>query len=140
MTRDNARQNAEAELRKAYAARRAARVLADLGLYDDAASRLYYAVFHLISASLLCLGVQAQTHSGIASLLGQHLVKGNHLPTSVSRDFAILLGLRNQADYNRHFSLDEASTAEELLRVDGLFSSFEAFLTSNGIETAAALG
>lgn len=56
MTDENARTNASAELQKAYAARRAARALAGLGLYDDAASRLYYAVFHLISASLLCLG------------------------------------------------------------------------------------
>jgi hypothetical protein len=45
VTDENARTNANAELQKAYAARRAARALADLGLYDDAASRLYYAVY-----------------------------------------------------------------------------------------------
>jgi hypothetical protein len=39
MTDENAKSNAEAELHKAVAARRAARALADLGLYDDAASR-----------------------------------------------------------------------------------------------------
>ncbi len=60
MTDENAIENACAELVKAEAALRAARALADLELYDDAASRLYYAVFHLISAALLRLGVQAQ--------------------------------------------------------------------------------
>jgi uncharacterized protein (UPF0332 family) len=133
MTDENAKGNAEAELHKAFAARRAARALTDLGLYDDAASRLYYAAFHLISAALLCLGVQAQTHRGVASLLGQHLVKPGLLPTSVGRDFATLLGLRSQADYNRHFLLDAASVAEELTRVDTLFAGIGAFLTSRGI-------
>jgi hypothetical protein len=68
VTDDNARANSGAELLKAYAARRAARALADLGLYDDAASRLYYAAFHLISAALLSLGVQAQTHRAAGAM------------------------------------------------------------------------
>ena len=136
MTEENARVNAEAELLKAHAARRAARALVALGLYDDAASRLYYAAFHLISAALLCLGVQAQTHRGIAALLGQHLVKPGLLPTSANRDFATLLGLRSQADYNRHFVLDAAGIGGELKRVDDLFSSVGAFLRSRGISDA----
>ena len=133
MTDENARANSGAELLKAYAARRAARALADLGLYDDAASRLYYAAFHLISAALLCLGVQAQTHRGVASLLGQHLIKPGLVPISVGRDFATLLGLRSQADYNRHFLLDGPSVADELARVEGLFSTLGTFLTCRGI-------
>lgn len=133
MTDENARTNASAELQKAYAARRAARALAGLGLYDDAASRLYYAAFHLLSAALLCLGVQAQTHRGVASLLGQHLVRPGLVPTSVARDFATLLGLRSQADYNRHFLLDAPSITDELARVDAMFHVIGAFLTSHGI-------
>lgn len=133
MTDENARTNAGAELQKAYAARRAARALAGLNLYDDAASRLYYAAFHLISASLLCLGVQAQAHRGVASLLGQHLVKPALVPTSIGRDFATLLGLRSQADFNRHFLLDAPSIADELVRVDAMFQVMRAFLTSRGI-------
>jgi uncharacterized protein (UPF0332 family) len=134
MTDENAQANAAAELVKAYAARRAARALADLGLHDDAASRLYYAAFHLISAALLCLGIQAQTHRGVASLLGQHLVRPGLLPASVGRDFAVLLGLRSQADYNRHFLLDGASAVEELARVDRLFATVGQLLASHGLE------
>lgn len=133
MTDENAKANSLAELSKAHAARRAARALAGLALYDDAASRLYYAAFHLISAALLCLGVQAQTHRGVASLLGQHLIKPGLLPPSVGRDFATLLGLRGQADYNRHFQLDAASTADELERVERLFGTIGAFLRAHGI-------
>lgn len=140
MTDANATANASAELLKAHAARRAARALADLQLYDDAASRLYYAAFHLISACLLCLGVQAHTHGGLASLLGQHLVRPGLVPNSVGRDFAVLLGLRGQVDYNRHFLLDAPSLAEELERVEGLFSILGAFLASRGVGVPAAPG
>jgi hypothetical protein len=77
--------------------------------------------------------VQAQTHRGVAQLLGQHLVKPGLLPSSVGRDFAILLGLRSQADYNRHFLLDGAAISEELARVDGLFATLGAFLAARGV-------
>lgn len=133
MTDENARANCSAELSKAYAALRAGRALVELGLYDDAASRLYYAAFHLVSGALLALGVQAQTHRGIAALLGQHLVRPGLVPPSVSRDFAALIGLRNQADYNRHFILDSQTIGEELARVEGLFATVGGFLQPRGI-------
>jgi hypothetical protein len=81
----------------------------------------------------LCLGVQAQTHWGVASLLGQHLVKPGLVPTRVGRDFATLLGLRNQADYNRHFQLDAEGMADELARVDDLFDGVGALLSARGV-------
>lgn len=134
MTGENEIVNAQAELAKAQAARRAARALAELKLYDDASSRLYYAGFHLVSAALLTLGVQAQSHGGLASLLGQHLVRPGLLPAQVGRHFAALMGLRSQADYNRHFVMDAEGFAEEMLKADMLFSALEAFLSERGIK------
>jgi uncharacterized protein (UPF0332 family) len=133
MTGDNQRANAQAELAKAHAARRAAQALAEMKLYDDAASRLYYAAFHLVSASLLTLGVQAQTHGGLMSLLGQHLVQPGLVPAAVARHFAALMGLRSQADYNRHFTMDAEGFVEEMQKADELFSSLEAFVAERGI-------
>jgi uncharacterized protein (UPF0332 family) len=133
MTNENAILDAKAELSKAHAALRAARALSDLEIYDDAASRLYYAAFHLVSAALLVLGVQAQTHAGIATLLGQHLVKPGLLPATIGRDFAALLGVRGQADYNRHFSMDKAGIEEELARVNRMFAAVESFLAVRGV-------
>ena len=133
MTNENALLDSKAEAQKAHAAFRAARALADLELYDDAASRLYYAAFHLVSAALVVLGVQAQTHAGVATLLGQHLVKPGLLPASVSHDLASLLGLRGQADYNRHFALDAQGIAEEIARTSRLFATVGTFLASRGV-------
>ncbi len=133
MTNENAVADSKAELQKAQASLRAARALVELELFDDAASRLYYAAFHGVSAALLVLGVQAQTHAGVATLLGQHLVKPGLLAPSVSHDLASLLGLRGQADYNRHFTLDEKGIREELAKTTEMFAVIEAFLASRGV-------
>jgi uncharacterized protein (UPF0332 family) len=136
MTGENEVINAQAEFAKARAARRAAKALAELGLYDDASSRLYYSTFHLVSAALLTLGVQAQTHSGLTSVLGQHLVRPGLVPAQVAREFASLMGLRSQADYNRHFVMDSEGYEQAQLMADALFTSLEGFLATRGITAA----
>jgi uncharacterized protein (UPF0332 family) len=136
MTDDNALANARAEWVKAQAARRAARALAAMGLFDDASSRLYYAAFHLISAALLTHGVQAQSHGGLASLLGQHLVRPGLLPAQVAREFGSLMGLRGQADYNRHFVMDAEGFAAVTKNAEALFAPLEAYLAGRGIDMA----
>jgi|SRR5664280_2095122 len=136
MTNENALADSRAELHKAQSALRAARALVELKLFDDAASRLYYAAFHLISAALLVLGIQTQTHAGVTSLLGQHLVKPGLLPARISRDLASLLGLRGQADYNRHFVLDAQGITDELTRTTEMFAIVEDFLASRGVSSS----
>jgi uncharacterized protein (UPF0332 family) len=133
MTGENAIVNAKAEYEKAQLARRAAEALAGLGLYSDAPSRLYYSAFHLVSAALLTLGVQAQSHGGLSVLLGQHLVRPGLIPVSAIREFSSLMALRREADYNRHFILDADGYAEELARANSLFASIERFLAERGI-------
>ncbi len=108
----------------------------DLGLFDDASSRLYYAAFHLVSAALLTHGVQAQSHVGLATLLGQHLVRPGLLPAQVARELAALMGLRGQADYNRHFVMDAEGFTAVTKNADGLFAPLEAYLVGRGVKIA----
>lgn len=109
-------------------------MLAEIGLFDDASSRLYYAAFHLVSAALLTHGVQAQSHGGVATLLGQHLVRPGLLPTLVAREFATLMGLRSQADYNRHFVMDAEGFAAAARSAEALFPPLEAYLVGRGLK------
>ncbi|MBN2197087.1 MAG: HEPN domain-containing protein [Polyangiaceae bacterium] len=132
MTEENRLQNAHAEIAKAFAALGAARALGDLGLFDDASSRLYYAIFHLVSAALLMVGVQAETHGGVAALLGQHLVRPGLVPVAVARDFSTLMALRQQSDYNRHFVCDANGFADDLARAEVTFRVLAGFLASRG--------
>ena len=106
MTEDSRRENAVAEARKGRAS--------------------------LAAACLLALGVDAATHSGLLTLFSKHLVKPGPLGADAARILASLLALRNQADYNRYFTMDEAGAREERLRAQGLVDALEAFLRARG--------
>lgn len=132
MTEANRRANADAEIQKFRSSLAAADQLLATGLFDDATSRLYYAVFHLASAALLSLGIEATSHRSLLSLFAQHLVRPGRVSTASSRLLSNLFGLRNQSDYNRHFLLDEAGAREERAKIQSLIDELLSFLKGQG--------
>jgi uncharacterized protein (UPF0332 family) len=84
-------EHAEDELRRADKALASAHVLLDLPAPADAASRLYYAVFHAARAALTIRGVYSKTHSGLIGLFVTEYGPAPILNT--------LLKLRAAADY-----------------------------------------
>lgn len=67
------------ELKKAEQALRAAQNLLVDGLYDDAVSRAYYAVFHSARAALKIKGIETVSHKGLISQFALHLVKAGEV-------------------------------------------------------------
>jgi len=63
------------EVKKAEQALKAAQNLLADGLYDDAVSRAYYAVFHSARAVLKVKGIETVSHKGLISQFALHLVK-----------------------------------------------------------------
>lgn len=62
-------------LAKARNSLQAAKATEALGLYDDAASRAYYAMFRVAMMFLLERGLTFSKHSSVLSAFGQHFVK-----------------------------------------------------------------
>ena len=110
MTRQNRKKTAATELRRAQQAMLAADALARDGLYNDATSRAYYAVFHAACALLARLDVHARTHRGVESLLAEHLVAPGRLASEDLRRFSQVQSQRNIADYGA----DDDITAEQM--------------------------
>ena len=100
------------ELRHGKAAFAAAAALRDLGMRNDALSRLYYAVFHHVTALLLTEGVEPRRHRALPGLLLTHL-GGAGFDASDATRVGRLATYRDMADYERAFDatsdiLDEA--------------------------------
>ena len=99
MTGTQQDQAAKQELELGQQAFKAARTLRDAELHDDALSRLYYALFHTLTAVLLSRGVEPRRHRTLVNLLG------THLPNSFdAQDLAIVARAqtyRDLADYER---------------------------------------
>ncbi len=132
MTEANQTLHIDAELSKARGSWAAASALLGLGLYDEAISSMYYAIYHQACAALLLQGVEAESHRGLQSLVALHLVKSGLVEPACSRLLAEMYSLRNQADYNRHFHLDAAGANEEVARGVRLAAAFDNYLLAQG--------
>ncbi|MBI5428645.1 MAG: HEPN domain-containing protein [Nitrospinae bacterium] len=94
----------EAELRRAEKSLRAARLLFQEGLLEDALSRTYYAVLHAARAALLTEGIRVKSHKSVRRLFGQHLIKTGRLDSQYAAILAEEQDDRYLADYDAIFS------------------------------------
>jgi hypothetical protein len=137
MTADNRRRNAAAELERAAECLREAQALHAAGLPYGAASRAYYAVFHAARALLLSIGLEARTHKGVASMVGDHFIRPGTLPVVTGRLLSRMQRDREDADYmtGAVFTLDES--AEMIADAERFLADARRVAVSGGPPTAS---
>ncbi|MPR35139.1 HEPN domain-containing protein [Salmonirosea aquatica] len=94
-------------LESAHKALAAAKACADIGLWNSAMNRLYYAVYYAVSALLFINDIQAKTHSATKSQFAQYFVKTGIFDQKYSRLLAILYDGRQKGDYEDFFEADK---------------------------------
>ena len=130
MTDENKRQAIALALGHARAARQAAQALRDLALYNDALSRLYYALFHVMTALLLTEGVEPRRHRALPALLGKrfgHLLDAGDV-AAVSRAATY----RDLADYERTWHATRVVVDAASAELEPLFDRVMAHLAAAG--------
>lgn len=100
MTKDNRRQNINAEMERAAEALAAATLLSENGYINDAISRLYYFILYNVRALLLSKDIEPRSHEGAIRLLGLHFIKSGLMSKSNAQIFSKLMKYREEADYN----------------------------------------
>lgn len=80
--------------------------LKDAGMWNGVCNRLYYAVFHAVSALLIHDGHQVNTHHGSHAVFGLHYIKTGILPEDFGRLYNQLQTMREESDYNCAFEAD----------------------------------
>ena len=98
------------ELEKARKAFAQTAELRKLGYWDTVANRLYYAVFHAVSALLIRDGHKVNTHKGAISAFGLNYIRTGVLPQELGRLYSDLQIMRNNSDYNCSYDV----TREEI--------------------------
>ena len=73
--------------------------IVELGYWDMVANRLYFAVFHAVSALLIKNGHKVGTHKGVVLLFGQHYIKTGIFSINEGRLYSQLQTMREKADY-----------------------------------------
>lgn len=125
MTADEVQASAvAAELRHAESAHRAASLLRDSGLYNDSLNRLYYALYHTVTALLLTTGVEPRRHRALPGLLGTHF--GSVLDPMDLASVARAATWRDLADYERTWDANAAVAAQAFAEVEPLIERVRA--------------
>ena len=76
------------------------KLLSQAGYWDNVANRLYYALFHAVSALLICDGYKVGSHRGAVSTFGQYYVATGIFSIEDGKHYSRLQGLREKSDYN----------------------------------------
>ena len=82
-------------------------ILEDAKLWDTLANRVYYAVFHAVTALLIKNGLHAESHQGVSVLFSKHFVKEGLIDAEYGRFFARLENMREKSDYTCLFETTE---------------------------------
>ena len=69
-------------------------------LYHGAINRLYYACYYATEALLLKDHIQAQTHSGVKTMLAMHFVSTGKIPVAIGKTLSTLYEKRQSSDYD----------------------------------------
>lgn len=101
-------------LEKAEQFIRSAKVLTDIGDFDSATSRLYYAMFFVAEALLNQLGLAYSSHQAVMSAYGQYFAKTQQLDPRFHRILLDAFAKRQLGDYAIYSGLDQVDV-ENLL-------------------------
>ena len=104
--------------------------LVNAGLWSGAANRLYYAVFHAVSALLVHDRHQVNTHQGSHALFGLHYIKTGILPDEFGHLYGQLQTMRENSDYNCIYDVKPEELQERIEPSRQMIRAIETLLYS----------
>ena len=102
------------ELEKAYRTYDAAQLMIVNEHWESAANRLYYALFHAVTALLVHDGHKVTSHKGSHALFGLHYIKTGKLSRLYSSIYQKLEAIRDEGDYNWAYSVSSDDILEKV--------------------------
>ena len=80
--------------------------LKEVKFWDTIANRLYYAVFHAVSALLIHDGHQVKSHKGVVQVFGLNYIVTRVFSLEEGKLYSRLQTLREEGDYNCYIQAD----------------------------------
>lgn len=80
---------------------------ANLGYWDLVANRLYYSIFHAVTALMMEDGITVHTHKGTSSQFGKYYIQTKKFEREDGILFSRLQTMREIADYQNIFCISE---------------------------------
>jgi uncharacterized protein (UPF0332 family) len=113
MTREQA-----ALLKKVHDSLRGAKLLAEDGLHDFAASRAYYTIFYVAETLLLGEGLSFSKHTAVIAAFGRRFARTGTVPAEFHRYLSDGQDMRTIGDYSTGPGLTAAQAVEQIARAE----------------------
>lgn len=105
-------------LSKAEAYLKDAQTTLNMGLYDTAANRSYYAVFHAMRALLALEGKDFKKHSGVISYFQKAYIKSGIFEKRFSDIVKSAFSLRQESDYEDFYVISKEEVIDQVDEAD----------------------
>ena len=115
-------------LGKAHRSVESAKLVAERGDCDFAASRAYYAMFYVAEALLLSKGLSFSSHSAVHGAVGEHFAKTRLIDPRFHRHLLDAYDIRTKSDYEITAKISQDQAAEQIARAEEFIAEAERFL------------
>lgn len=102
----------------------------EMQMWNVAANRIYYSMFHAVTALFVQDGYQVGSHRGCNATLGKYYVLEGKLSTSEGRFFSQMETLRDKADYDIAFTANKDEILSYKPQLDLFFKDIESLMIS----------
>ena len=115
-------------LQKASTDLDAARFNYENGLFDAAANRSYYAIFHAARAVLALTGQDYKKHSGVIAFFRKEFIKTGILDKKLSDIIQDAFEIRTDCDYEDFYVVTKEEVEQQLKNAAYFTSAIESYL------------
>ena len=119
-------------IRKAFRSLKAAQRHIEVGDYDFASSRAYYAAFYAMQAILLTRNLSFSKHAGVISAFNQYFVKTAIFPKEFSKIISRLFRERQTGDYGFDLSISQHDAQEDVQIAEKVVQAITTHLAQAG--------
>jgi len=99
-------------------------------LWSNLANRLYYALFHAVSALLIHDGHEVGTHKGAVIRFHQYYVKTGVFTSEEGAFYSRMQFMRERADYNCYYDVTEAEITERIEHTQKLIEKIKNYINA----------
>lgn len=121
-------EHARNEMERSRKSLQAAQKLFQESLFEDCVSRAYYSVLHAAKAALFTAGVETDTHKGVRSMFGLHLVKEGLLEKEYAQILVAEQEDRELSDYDTAITISEDRAEHRVKEAEKFVARIEKYL------------
>ena len=97
----------------------------DLEMYDNAANRSYYAIFHAARAVLALDGADFKKHSGVISNFQKNYIKTGIFDKKMSNIIKSAFDIRNETDYEDFYVVPKEDVKRQVSEAEVFIAAVE---------------